>query len=176
MVTHYENPRGCGTRKAGGFYLVIDAGEVGVCKMLPIPIPHESFFRGFKWVRWGDYEKRKCKCCWLGKLPDDEKCLLNWVGTSFYKRSDGFVKEAHRIGISRRVAEGLAMKVQIGKTPILLAHKEGKQIFMAYIPQRLEYIAKNDDSEEKLREMEERGITVIKVKGINDMTLKLFEN
>jgi hypothetical protein len=68
----------------------------------------------------------------------------------------------------------------VGETWVALAHrkaypttfdlKPGEKIewhaaiFHIFRPQRIEYVVKNDDSEEKLEQLEKRGISLVKVK------------
>lgn len=180
-----ENSRGCGFRKPGGFYLVID-GKGIECGLLPITVP--SWINTSRAPQWrtaaeacGPRKERKCsaeKCqqCWLKKLPDDETTLLNFVGMAHYRTAKQFEKEAGRMGISRRIPPHIIPKITVGKTPVLLAHRESsssiteegdvvklRQIFAAFKPQRIEYIITGKETEEELNQLEEQGITLIEV-------------
>jgi len=96
---------------------------------------------------------------------------LIWVGGKFYS-TKSFLNEAVKMGISRRISV-VPKDFVLGETWVLLAHREtpieGHEetkpaIFSVFRPERIEYIVKPDDPEEKLERLEKRGITLVDVK------------
>jgi hypothetical protein len=130
-----------------------------------------------------------CQGCWVRSLDPSEKCVLLWVGMSFYKSTEHFLQEAGRIGISRKIPKHVIKNITIGKTPVFLAHREAsrvldtttnevtitRQVFRAFIPSRIEYVVNPKtlalDKRTKayknyikyLDQLEEQGITLIQV-------------
>jgi len=105
---------------------------------------------------------------------------LLWIGEKFYKTPEEFLAEGMEQGISRRIS-AIPNDFEIGKTWVLFAHRkvqgafttgEGYHyfpgIFGCFKPERIEYIVKDDDSEEKLERMEKRGITLVKLVRTDD--------
>jgi len=185
--TRIESARGCGFRKAGGCYLVID-GKGIQCQFLPVDLPEEiKTSRGGQWrlaeIAIGKKAKRvcrnpgkKCSKCWIIKMDDKETCLILFVGTKFYKTTKHFDAEAGRLGISRRIPQRLISKIEVGKTPVLLAHRKSyqsvneegevfttRQVFAAFVPSRIEYIVTGKESAEELDQLQAKGLTLIKV-------------
>ena len=186
--TRVESSRGCGYRRPGGFYIVLD-GEGVVCGLLPVELPeHIKTSRAPSWREsqelLGPSKKRSCsgtedgpcKECWLKTLPDPEITMLMFVGMSHYKTTQQFEREAGRVGISRKINPGLIPRIHVGHTVVLLAHRESshipdeeldykaiRQIFTAFKPERIEYIVKGNEDEEYLDALEQQGITLIKV-------------
>jgi hypothetical protein len=128
----------------------------------------------------GDEEKFEgggCGDCPIADAKIQTAGLL-WVGEKFYSTPDEFSKEAQHMGISRRISM-VPRGFRVGETWVALAHrkaypttydlKPGEQIewhaaiFHIFRPQRIEYVVKDDDSEEKLEGLEKRGITLVKV-------------
>ncbi len=82
---------------------------------------------------------------------------LIWVGEMFYKTPRAFLKEAAEQGISRRI-RSIPRDFKLGETCVWLAHRKAVEgvdmtpgVFYAFLPQRIEYIVKGDETEEKLR-------------------------
>ena len=178
-----EGPRGCGHRKPGGFYLVAD-GKGRSCECLPMPVPSTiNTSRGPQWRTLGEFtgtglSRKSCqgaKPCWLRKTPTPTEVMLNFVGMGYYRRTEQFMREAERMGISRRIPGNMIWRVEVGKTIILLAHREAsnvigpdgpeavRQVFAAFIPQRVEYIVTGQEDEAYLDLLEQRGVTLIKL-------------
>jgi hypothetical protein len=90
---------------------------------------------------------------------------LMWVGESNYS-ADTFMNEARTLGVSKRIA-GVPRNFEPGKTVVLLAHphainKKDAGIFAAFIPQRVEMLIwQSEATDDKLKELESRGITAI---------------
>lgn len=113
---------------------------------------------------------------------------LLWIGEKFYPTPRQFNNEATAMGLSRRITQ-IPRDFKLGETWIALAHRKAitnndvvpvpltvgeadtdfiltthkPGIFHVFMPTRIEYCVKEDDSEEKLERMEKRGITLVKV-------------
>lgn len=183
IETRIESARGCGYRKPGGIYIVGGVNG-GSCQQLPVPLTvcpccntGIKPARGWTWVgskllidSCKKVPCQGCTCTW-GK---DEKLGLLWVGEVFYRNPAAFIAEAAMAGISRRLS-GVPKDFIVGHTWVALAHRkaivkyeDGKPIFtpgvfMFFIPQRIEYIVKGDETEEKLQSLIDRGFTLVKV-------------
>ena len=138
-----ELARGCGYQKPGGTYLVSD-GPGLFCNRLPFPLTvcpccnaGIKPSRGWTWVNgkillgsskeWMASEHCNCKMKFKGALclllQPHEKVGLIWIGESFYKTPDSFIKEANIQGISRRIS-AIPRGFEVGKTQIWLAHRK----------------------------------------------------
>lgn len=186
-VSH-EKKRGCGFRKGGGFYLVTDPAKWRQCENVPMelkvcPCCGQGFkySRAFSWINPAkilelreylekdplplDCERDQHKICPF----NEEKAGLIWVGKSFYD-CKAFVEEARTMGISRRI-KSVPRGFKVGETWIFLAHLKAYMgggewrpgIFLAFRPQRIEYVLKGDEDEKKLQKMQDQGITLVKV-------------
>src|SRR5262245_27750873 len=115
VQTRHDEPRGCGSRKPGGLYLVSSGEGVACCK-LPIALtccPTCSagikFCRGWTWID-ADRIFPATECTSSGKAfcrlacPPFGRWGLLWVGAQFYKTPADFTDEAARLGISRRIS------------------------------------------------------------------------
>ena len=161
--------------------------ELKECECCGFDIP---FTRAFMWLRKNYIEKltdthvncihpptSKCPIC-FPETNELRKYGLMWVGVQFYT-AESFVNEAKAIGVSKRIAN-IPKGLELGKTWVLLAHLKvpfyteipqtgmnaepiyKKAIFYAFIPQRVEMLIwKSQATEEKLRRLEEQGITPV---------------
>jgi hypothetical protein len=108
---------------------------------------------------------------------------LIWVGEKFYPKTSDFTAEAAKMGISRRI-KSIPHGFELGKTWVLFAHiraivveissaipgddqrpfeaatKPG--VFMFFRPTAIEYVVKGTESEDELRKIADRGITLVK--------------
>lgn len=208
IKTITERKRGCGFRHAGGFYFRSEE-RAKVCGMLPVPfiaceycdcIPQQS--RGFQWMtgkyfqyivsgntcRREEEASNPCGSCnFINVVFDVKRIALDWVGSSHYKTTEQFTREADEMGISRRLpvkidTEGNIKTVglkdfQIGKDWIALAHKKAALaipenghieiavpgIFTIYRPRCIEYIVKGNESIEFLEKLESQGVELVKI-------------
>lgn len=195
IITKIEGQRGCGYRKEGGLYFVSDGSAEGCCKL-----PHEltvcpvcnngvHFSRSFQWITTALFKKKKCTkelgACIMA--AQNTKIGLLWCGEMFYQSADHFIREANRMGISKRFSQ-LPKGFELGVTWIALAHRKaipvqkGKNvifkpgIFRLFKPQRIEYIIKGTETEEQLDRLEKRGFTLINViRDIDSQTEANFE-
>jgi hypothetical protein len=97
-----------------------------------------------------------------------------WVGDQFYQTPGKFVREAGRLGVSRRIAS-IPRGFVVGTTWVLLAHRRAAPrpggalwpgIFAAFRPTAIEYVVKADDSPETLEGLARRGVRLVKVERI----------
>jgi hypothetical protein len=186
--TSVEGKRGCGYRKEGGLYLVSE-GEGRHCGALPIeltvcPCCHHGIkpSRGWTWIDLsalaavrGCQKEGGCGNCPIADARI-QKCGLLWVGEKFYPTPQEFGKEAQAMGISRRIS-AVPRDFKLGETWVALAHRKAIEsefrlgeeptyksaIFHVFCPTRIEYVVKKNDSEEKLEDLEKRGISLVKV-------------
>lgn len=187
--TVVEKKRGCGYRIPGGIYLRTE-GMGRVCGALPIeltvcPVCHSGIkpARGWTWINIAELVGAKgcalddpegCGDCPIADAKIQTAGLL-WVGEKFYKTPGAFAQESHEMGISRRITM-VPKNFKLGETWVALAHRKciplvpespeqefKPGIFHIFKPQRIEYVVKSDDSEEKLEKLEKRGFTLVKV-------------
>jgi len=96
-----------------------------------------------------------------------------WVGEKFYKTPQYFSQEAAAQGISKRLPF-VPKDFAVGIDWVLLAHAKtlfnspgGPElkpgIFMAFCPERIEYVVKGSETDEELQAMANRGITLVDV-------------
>lgn len=185
-----EPERGCGYRVVGKLYLVGD-GFPMICDALPFPLEEcdccgyvPTFMRGFSWLKKsyiGEHDKTFCKC----KVPACPICRpkankldyygLMWVGERYYTPKD-FISEAISLGVSKAINK-IPKDLVMGETWILLAHRKcfapneeiltrenlvRPGIFYAFIPSRYEMLIwESEATEEKIAELESKGITPI---------------
>lgn len=195
IPTLKETARGCGFRKPGGLYFRAE-GRGRSCGLLPIPLERcptcgggIKFSRGWTWIdvaALGARATQECKlerddACGDCPLADAkiQKAGLLWIGEKFYNATTDFLKEADRMGISRRI-HSIPRNFKLGETWIALAHihaippaelklGEGKAtagIFQLFKPTAIEYVIKGDETEEELEVMTARGITPVEVEPI----------
>jgi hypothetical protein len=187
IQTRHEARRGCGFRKAGGTYLC-SSGYGRYCGALPIelsvcPTCHHGIkpARGWTWINLaalaavrGCSKEGGCGDCPIADGRIQEVGLL-WVGEKFYPTANSFAEEANRMGISRRIST-IPRKFKLGETWVALAHRKVIEalpdpkagIFHLFKPIAIEYVVRENDSEEKLERLEKRGITLVKVIPIED--------
>jgi len=141
-----ESKRGCGYRKVGGLYLV--SGQLtSPCGRLPLELHvcptckggiKQS--RGWTWVNAAALLKdtqacsrapsalsvgsEYCTTCPaspvnLAKLG--EKTGLIWIGEGFYPTADDFMREASKLGVSRRIS-AVPRGFKLGEHWVLIAH------------------------------------------------------
>lgn len=188
-----ESERGCGFRQEGGLYLVGGRVMEECNKLpIPLDVCPTckggiKFSRGWTWadltpiVKPGEHQGPAHDLwCPMGVGLDEQPRDLSssgllWVGERSYS-PQSFVEEAIAMGVSRRI-NFIPRKLKIGESVIFLAHRKvpvfdgiatGKDvlqpaIFTAFIPTHIEYVVKDDESEEALAKLEKRGIELVKV-------------
>ncbi len=156
--------------------------EIGVCNCCGETI---RFFRGIQQINplalWGVHDGSECTCPPICPLCHPEKheapCFFMWVGQDYSMKS--FAKEAFEMGVSKRISV-IPKDLEIGKSWIFLGKtgiitetdlgydaKKGKTIkangvFYAFKVTQIQYwIAESDATEEKLKELKDRGITPV---------------
>jgi len=104
-----------------------------------------------------------------------QKIGLMWVGVQHYPTVEGFVKEALRVGVSKRVGV-LPRDVKVG-TWIALAHPRAitlpdnlykPGIFYLFRVSSLQYVVKGDEGESELAEIQAKGFELVDVKPITE--------
>lgn len=146
----------CGYRQVGGLYLVCNATGFS-CDRLPFEL-EECLCCGGQWRFSRGVIKTNAAFLFKGRHllscldkfcpicdPSDEIAGLMWVGENNYTPKS-FTEEAAKYGVSKRIAK-IPEFIRFGETWIFLAHRkainnEKPGIFMAFVPQRLELIAK----------------------------------
>lgn len=147
-----------------------------------------EFNRGYSWVSSTLIKDAPCQSsrCQgaegqgvnpLGCFPFNSTHIrrygLMWVGEKFYKTPEFFSKETLLQGISKRLPF-VPKDFAIGVDWVLLAHAktsfagpEGTElkpgIFMAFCPERIEYVVKGTETQDELQAMADRGITLVDV-------------
>jgi hypothetical protein len=101
-------------------------------------------------------------------LPDNEPGYLMTVGESSYPTADSFLQEAHKLGISKRIAQ-IPRHMVLGETVIYLGHpnacgQDMPGIFMTFTPARIEQLVWESDMEKKKEELAKKGITAVGIK------------
>ena len=192
----HEGKRGCGYRKGGGYYL-IGGSEFTTCGKLPYPVgvcqhcgEGMKFFRGFRFFNPQKFiddkpcienyldpvSNNKCVACPMSRgIP--ERAGIMWVGNKFYS-PDTFLNEALKMGISKRLPTiPRELLKNIGNVRVYLVHPkacqdaEGKPkagFFTSFVPKKIEYVVKGNESEGQLSLIEKRGIELVKVVPIEE--------
>ncbi len=118
---------------------------------------------------------QECGDCPIADAKIQTAGLL-WIGEKFYKTPGAFSQEAAEMGISRRITM-VPKGFKVGETWVALAHRkaipaevtgpdyDGRKpgIFHIFKPQRIEYVVKEFDPQDKLERLEKRGITLVRV-------------
>jgi hypothetical protein len=159
-------------------YLVTEPLNLVPCCRLPIelsvcPTCHGGIKpqRSFQWIDPrpifdGQAQAFGCRLyCPMSTLP--ERAGLLWIGGSFYPSPMDWIKEAATQGVSRRIAQ-LPKELIVGTTRVFVAHRkaiagERPGIFHSFVPRRIEYVVRGDETEEMLDKKEKRGITLVRV-------------
>jgi hypothetical protein len=177
-----ESARGCGYRKPGGMYLVGSSSSQPCCKLpfeltvCPCCGSGIKQSRGFTWISTDLFGScMKGSSCIMGQ--PGKKIGLMWVGAKYYPSYLIFTREASAQGISKRIAQ-IPRGLIVGKTWVALAHPRAiveydpkinpgvkytfkPGIFSVFIPTAIEYIITGKESQEKLDDLEARGITLV---------------
>lgn len=186
VVISYEEKRECGFRKPAkdgvGVYLRGPA-EGQECERLPFVL--ESCpccgggilpSRGFTWINpmviFDPYQEPRCTAiynhehdpnhdherCWVCN-PEllGSKAGLIWIGEKHYPTPQSFIEEAHRMGISRKIA-AIPNGFEVGTHAIFLAHRrlwtkldeKGNKVdvagvFMAFKPTHIDLVIDDPD-------------------------------
>lgn len=183
-----EPRRGCGYRKVGGLYLRgsgigRDCGRLSIplitCPCCGIGIRQN---RGWNWVNpevlFRDLPpctQGACGTCPLANLAAllGHRAGLLWIGAQFYPTPEHFVQEAHRQGISRRIA-AVPKDFQVGETWVLLAHPLGARdaegtpcpgVFYLFRPEAVEIIVTESQARDPafMAGLQRRGLTPVVV-------------
>lgn len=146
-----------------------------------------KFSRGFRWIEplklFGKCDGKEISQCGHETCPicnpPEEAQGLMWVGEKFYTPRS-FTEEALSLGVSKAIG-AIPKGFKVGETWVYLAHKKGGEkkipdpntltgyryepwpaVFYAFKPMRIEMLIKESEAtEEKLRELTDRGITPV---------------
>ena len=191
-----EAKRGCGYRKVGGTYMVSAIG-LQACDRLPFELTVcDCCGEGYRASRSlrevspyllfkGRHDPCGCsQTCYIcnPKWPrneDQHSDYLEWVGGSYYKNPELFIEEANSLGISRRLKGGIPRRMVVGKSIVLLAHRDilfqrkkeqggiqrrgwlfekGKGVFSAFVVNSLQHICTESEMALKNRVQEDKQI------------------
>lgn len=214
MITpevRHDNLRGCGYRKPGGIYLIGPPLGASCCK-LPHPLDicpccgqGIKPSRSWTWIDPGAlFGDKPCTDPSTKMIAEDylqigKKCPLEfpeklgragllWIGAEFYPTPADFLKEAAKMGISRRIPH-VPRDFKLGETWVLLAHQAGivtkepvlelvdeelvdtgktisiekSAIFSVFRPSALEYVTKGNETQDELEHIIKRGLLPVKV-------------
>lgn len=128
------------------------------------------------------------------------RCGLIWIGERFYPTPQDFMREAARMGVSRRIT-AVPRDFVVGETWVLLGHRKAIEkacpdcgdgevdpecpvcegvgffyipgVITAFQPTAVEYVVTGKESEDEIEAMEKRGLTCVKV--INDEPQAVLE-
>jgi hypothetical protein len=139
----HDRERGCGWRKKGGLYLVSDG--IGIpCSRLPAPVEvcptcDQAMHGAAKpWLGWSWIDadaflsKRNCPAeaarCATCPVITGRQGLL-WIGGKYYPTPEDWMREAHEMGVSRRI-KVVPKGFEIGKHWVLVARRKGMPILI----------------------------------------------
>jgi len=153
-----------------------------------------KFTRGFQWISGKILGAADCSVIWKynGTCPlvsiKDQRIGLMWVGRAFYSTPKEFENEAARMGVSKRIKH-LPKNCKIGSW-IALAHMAAVEIlpgspdhpkgehwpmpewvpgiFHIFKVTGIDYIVKGTEDNERLEELENQGIRLVKVEREGD--------
>jgi len=137
-----DQMRGCGKRKAGGLYIVTEPGHMAPCGKLPIVFEHcpccgsgiyptrsyqhidlDRFLEGKVCDRVDQGVARVDPCIGCPLHTNIGKVYLLWIGEKFYPTPDGWMEEARRLGVSRRMHQ-IPRGLKLGESWIAVAHRK----------------------------------------------------
>jgi hypothetical protein len=192
IETKIEGSRGCGYRKEGGLYLILEKFQAKDCGKIPLPLEKcpccgagVKFSRGWTWINGKLlFEKVKCatglkQCppCILDHPP--ERMGLLWIGEKLYPTPQDWIDEGMTMGISRRI-KSIPRDFKVGETWVAVAHIKAipksisvldgqpdlpakPAIFQVFRPTHIEYVVREKDGKKKLADMQKKGIKLVKV-------------
>lgn len=172
--------RGCGTRQQGGFYMV---GE--------IPTETTTFFPrslrcecGIQFIRPSRgaqhfYPGQVWKCLSGDEaqnpyihFPEDKKCWALTIDVSSYPTPAHYIEEGLRMGISRRLNNGLPKGFKIGEDYAFIIHSKAMEMgggkvepgfIMCFKPTAVQYVVSGKESLTYLQSLADKGITLVNV-------------
>jgi len=137
-----ERKRGCGYRKAGGLYIMADAGGGEPCHKLPVPLAicptcggGVKQVRGYSWAQVAmlgpvceldPFHCETCPTCQPSIIEGGRFGLL-WVGQQHYRTPGAFLAEAQVMGFSKRV-NSWPVGFEPGQTWLGFAHPTGARL------------------------------------------------
>jgi hypothetical protein len=172
------------------------------CKHGIKPTRGWTWINGTKFARKKVCESSPCEAtCPLRQDPGMVGLL--WIGGCYYPTPKDWAREAVRMGVSRRIAK-VPRGFEVGRTWVWVGHAKAMQVpcpakcppaavgqpvckkckgagtvgrpavFHAFRPQRIEYVVREDDPDEKIEGLIARGFTCVKV--VRDIDSNLLFN
>jgi hypothetical protein len=119
---------------------------------------------------------------------------LLWVGSKYYTTPDDFLREAKRMGISRRIP-AIPQGFKLGEHWVWLAHRETipavhedhcasrnpdttvecdceaeptAGVFQVFKPNRIEYVVHPEDDDDKLGRLVKHDVTLVKIEKLGE--------
>lgn len=128
-------------------------------------------------------DSAKCNLCLVNQKSAEVAYLIG-VGEQHYPTKDSFLNEALVQGVSKRIGP-IPKEFVVGKSPVFLAHPKGRMsnettlgkngkaeirwepaVIAVFVPTRIEYVVRGDESDEEIERLLARGITPVKVEHI----------
>ena len=128
-------------------------------------------------------DSAKCNLCLVNQKVAEIAYLIG-IGEQHYPTKEAFLNEALELGVSKRIGP-IPKEFVVGKSPVFLAHPKGKMsnettlgkngkaeirwepaVIAIFVPTRIEYVVRGDESDEEIERLLARGITPVKIKRI----------
>lgn len=159
--------------------------ELQNCPVCGSGIHFNRFYQIIDWLKYaGKHEpcrdRYTCSVCDPEQFSENFKYAVMWVGEKYYSTKT-FIKEAHTMGISKRIPAA-PKEIEIGKTWILLAHKKAVRkmvpdpkgadlplkevmvpgVFYAFVPTAFEKIITKTQARNKklVKKLQKQGIRI----------------
>ena len=177
-IIEIEAPqRGCGTRQQEGYYMVGDFAP-DTFGFFPRKLDCSCGFRVVRPSRstqgfaagkfWPELQKEPNK---LITIAADQKCWAMTIDSRGYPDPSKYIDEAKRLGISRRLNNGVPKGFTIGEDVIFIIHsrvfKNGEKYDPGFIgffkPKQIQYVVSGRESEHQLTQIASRGVTLVSV-------------
>lgn len=173
--------RGCGTRQQGGFYMVGDI-PTATSNFFPRPLTCGC---GIPFIR----PSRGAQAFFPGNIwnsltidgpsnpyilfPRDKKAWAMTIDVANYPTPASYIDEGLRMGISRRLNNGLPKGFTVGEDFVFIIHGraipqgEGKKpepgFIFCFKPTAVQYVVIGNESPEYLRGLSQKGVTLVNV-------------
>lgn len=150
----------------------------------------QELVKGIQCVRdieRGGAEDSPCPGCPCSDMNSEllDRCGLIWIGEKFYPTPQDFIREVLTMGYSRRIP-AVPKDFEAGKTYVMSAHrkaiatsklivgtKPGEEphketeyqpgIIFVNKPTAVQYVVRDEDTEEELEAIEKRGIQLVRI-------------
>jgi len=192
ITTLEVEPRGCGLRQQGGFYLIGDLSDETTTFFpkslqcgcgLDIIRPSRSTQHFFPGRIWPSVTLERPANRLGIKFDKDEKAWAVTIDTKNYPTPSAYFEEAMRMGISRRLNNGMPKGFELGASKAFVIHSKAIRVgtenpdaggedvvegykpgFVAvFTPKEIQYVCIGNESESYLKELIKKGITLVNV-------------